>query len=166
MNTEREPFTPFYKEPLVIIVAGIPLLAVILGFVILKLALSGQDSLVNDSYYKDGVSYTENVEVDAKAAALNIVAQLLFTEDEINIQLSGDMAELPASLQLQLIHPTMQDQDITAFMQHMGDGRYAGVNELVMPSRRHVWLQSLDQAWRVRNTQVIAENESFELKAN
>ena len=114
MKAEREPVTPFYKEPMVLLVAGIPLLAVIWGFVMLNLALGSKDSLVSDSYYKDGVSFTENVEVDAKATALNIQAELTFNSSDAVLQLSGDFSgeAEPASLQLKLIHPTLQEQDL------------------------------------------------------
>ncbi|QQD21663.1 FixH family protein [Venatoribacter cucullus] len=167
MKAEREPVTPFYKEPMVLLVAGIPLLAVIWGFVMLNLALGSKDSLVSDSYYKDGVSFTENVEVDAKATALNIQAELTFNSSDAVLQLSGDFSgeAEPASLQLKLIHPTLQEQDLDVFLQRIGPGQYAGVNELVLPQRRHIWLQSPEQGWRVRTTDFIQANKAVILSA-
>lgn len=167
MNTEREQFTPFYKEPMVILVAGIPLIAVIWGFIMLNLALSSKDSLVSDSYYKDGVSFTENVEVDAKAKQLAIHAELRVNSQDIVLDLHGDFAnqEMPAALQLKLIHPTLQEHDADVFLQRIGPGQYAGVNELTLPERRHVWLQSPEQGWRVRTTAVIQADQAVILQA-
>ncbi len=168
MKAEQESVTPFYKEPMVILVAGIPLLAVIWGFVMLNLALGSKDSLVSDSYYKDGVSFTENVEVDAKAQALNIQAELTLNSSDVVLLLQGNFTGQqtePASLQLKLIHPTLQEQDLEVFLQRIGPGQYAGVNELVLPQRRHIWLQSPEQGWRVRTTEIIEADKAVTLSA-
>lgn len=167
MKNEREPVTPFYKEPMVLLVAGIPLIAVIWGFFMLKMALESKDSLVSDSYYKDGVSYTENVEVDAKAKALNIQAQLTISDSNAGLSLQGEFGELaePESLQLKLIHPTLQENDADIFLQRVGPGQYAGINESELPQRRHIWLQSAEQGWRVRATEMVENGKVVILSA-
>lgn len=167
MKTEREPVTPFYKEPMVLLVAGIPLIAVVWGFVMLNLALQSKDSLVSDSYYKDGVSYTENVEVDAQAKALNIRAELTLNGGDAILFLKGNFTTTaePDSLQLKLIHPTLQENDLAIFMQKIGPGQYAGVNELHESQRRHIWLQSPEQGWRVRSTELLEDGKVVILSA-
>ncbi len=160
-----EQHSPWYKEPMVYLVAGIPLLAIIWGFVMLKLALSGQDSLVSDSYYKDGVSYTENMEADKKAERLQVVADVVFTADEIRLTLDGYFDEKPDTLTLQMIHPTLETRDMSVMLQKMSDGSYAGVNELVLPERRHLWLQSPVQGWRVRATHLIEAGKAVHFQA-
>jgi hypothetical protein len=165
MNTESKEHAPWYKEPMVWLVAGLPLLAICWGFVMLTLALESKDSLVSDSYYKDGVSYTENVEADAHAARLQIKADLTFSENEIHLALNGYLDEEPATLQLQLIHPTLQERDLTVLLQRLGDGHYAGVNELVLPERRHIWLLSHEQQWRIRGTELIEADKVINLHA-
>src|SRR5690606_18828226 len=116
---------------------------------------------------KDGVSFTENVEVDAKAQALNIQAELTLNSSGVVLQLSGDFTgeNEPASLQLKLIHPTLQEQDLEVFLQRIGPGQYAGVNELVLPQRRHIWLQSPEQGWRVRTTEILETDKAVTLIA-
>lgn len=160
-----EKHTPWYKEPMILLVAGIPLIAVFWGVVMLKLALDTKDSLVSDSYYKDGVSYTENMEVAEKAKRLQIKADVSFTADEISLTLGGYLDEKPQTLQLQLIHPTLQDKDVTVLMQLMPDGTYKGVNEVVLPSRRHLWLQSPEQGWRVRTTEILEAGKTVHFSA-
>ena len=48
MTSEKH--TPWYKEPMMLIVAGVPVIAVIWGGVMLSLALDSKDSLVSNSY--------------------------------------------------------------------------------------------------------------------
>jgi len=155
----------WYKEPMFYLVAGIPLVAICWGMVMLKLALSSEDSLVSDSYYKDGVSYTENQEVSEAAKRLQAAADIVFTEDEIRLDLKGYFDEYPNTLNLQLIHPTLEKQDVTVLLQRLPDGQYAGVNELTLPDRRHIWLESPEQGWRIRSTEVIEAGKAIHLQA-
>ncbi|WP_430462131.1 FixH family protein [Thalassolituus sp. LLYu03] len=157
--------TPWYKEPMVLLVAGIPLIAVVWGMVMLKLALDSKDSLVSDSYYKDGVSYTENLAADDKAKRLQVTADATFTLDEISVVIAGYLDEKPQTLQLQLIHPTLQEKDATVLLQRMDDGTYKGVNEIYLPERRHLWLQSGEQGWRVRTTELLENGKTIHFSA-
>ncbi len=151
----QESVTRWYKEPMVWLVAGIPVLAVIWGGVMLTLALGTKDSLVSDSYYKDGVSYTENRAAFDAASRLQVEADVRFSTDEVRLQLHGFFDELPNTLQLKLIHPTLEERDLTLFLQKMADNSYAGVNEMPLPERRRLWLSSPEQGWQIRATELI-----------
>lgn len=163
MNQEK--VTPFYKEPLVILLIAIPFAAVIWGGVMLTLAFSSKDSLVSDSYYKQGVSYTENKELDQNARVYDLKADIEFKESEIMLTLQGKLENEPASLQLKLIHPTLEEQDITIFMQRLADGLYGGVNETPINEKRHVWLSSPEQHWRIRTTDIVSSTKALHLSA-
>lgn len=165
MTIDKQDTRPWYKEPMVWLIAGIPMLAVCWGVVMISLAVSSKDSLVSDSYYKDGVSYTENVEMDNKAARLLIKAQLVFVNDEIKLNLEGYLDEEPNSLILQLIHPTLQDRDTSIFLQRLEEGTYAGVGEVELPAKRRIWLQSPEQGWRIRSTEFIESSKVIRLNA-
>lgn len=161
----QEPLTRWYQEPLMLIIAGIPLLAVIWGGVMLYTALQTKDSLVSDSYYKDGVSFTENKAHDEKAARLQISASAIFTADEVRLELDGYLDDYPNTLTMQLIHPTLEDQDATLLLQRMLDGSYAGVNDIELPSRRRIWLDSPEQGWRIRAYPLIEAGREITLNA-
>lgn len=161
----NEPFTPFHKEPIAWLLLVFPVAAIIWGFVMLSLALNGSDTLVSDSYYKDGVSYTENKAIDDKAKALNLGASIAFNGDEVRVTLTGQLEEEPNTLQLKLIHPTIEDQDLEVFLQRMSAGQYAGVIEHQLNDKRHVWLQSPEQHWRLRTTTGITSGKTITLAA-
>jgi|TARA_R110001583_G_C5645133_1_gene408229 hypothetical protein len=163
MNTTKQEHRPWHKEPMMLLVIGLPLISVCWGMVMLYLAINTQDSLVNDSYYKDGVNYTEDLKHDEQAKRLQIAADVTFTTDEIHMNLRGYLDEKPNTLQLQLIHPTLQDRDETVLMQRIEDGSYVGINDLELPQKRHVWLLSGEQKWRIRHTEIIEENKAFTL---
>lgn len=159
----QEKITRWYQEPLMLLVIGVPVVAIIWGFIMLNLALDAPDTLVSDSYYKDGVSYTENYEHDQAADRLQAEATMTFNNEEIILDLNGYFDTKPDTLQLQLIHPTLEARDVFVLLQRMPDGRYMGVNEIELPSRRHIWLLSPDQAWRLRLTHFIEPNKAFTL---
>lgn len=147
-NQER--ITRWYQEPYMLLVAGIPIIAVIWGGVMLSAALSGKDSLVSDSYYKDGMAYTQDQESDKKAKRLQVNGSAVFTADEVRVTIDGYLDEYPHTLKMTLIHPTLEDQDQVLLLQQMADGSYAGVNDMALPGKRRIWLDSLDQGWRIR----------------
>jgi len=156
---------PWYKEPMMWMVVGIPLVTVCWGMVMLSLAINTKDSLVSDSYYKDGMSYTENKEMDERAARLQISANLVLANDEARLNLKGYLDEEPNMLLLRLIHPTLQDRDVDVLLQKVDDGFYVGAAEVDLPSRRHIWLQSPDQGWRIRTTENLSPDQVITLIA-
>merc|ERR1711879_592076 len=154
----------WHKEPLVWLVLGIPMLSVFWG-VVITLAVGSKDSLVSDSYYKDGVNYTENVNMDNKAKRLQLSATLVFVDDMARLVLDGYLDEEPNSLVLNLIHPTLQEQDSSIFLQRTEENTYTGVSEITLPARRRLWLQSSEQSWRIRTTELIETNRVIQLSA-
>ncbi|MGB1092140.1 MAG: FixH family protein [Oceanobacter sp.] len=164
-NPNQEKITRWYKEPLAWLLFGIPFLAIIWGSVMLTLALKGKDTLVSDSYYKDGVSYTENRELDDKAARLQIKANLVATNEQIRASVQGYLDNMPDHLVLQLIHPTLEERDMTIMLQQTEPGIFVAALEMELPSRRHIWLYSNEQQWRVRKTDTLQDSQVIQLIA-
>ncbi len=158
-----EKITRWYKEPMMLLVIGIPLLSIGWGFVMLTLAVDGADTLVSDSYYKDGVSYTENEELDQAARNMLAEADIRFDGDRITITLSDAMSAMPTVLQLQMGHPTIEDRDATAMLQQISEREYIGMNPLDLPEKRHLWLSSPEQGWRLQQTVFIEPGKVIHL---
>jgi hypothetical protein len=165
MTIDKQDSRPWHKEPLVWLILGIPMLSVFWGVVMITLAVDSKDSLVSDSYYKDGVNYTENVNMDNKAKRLQLSATLVFVDDMARLVLDGYLDEEPNSLVLNLIHPTLQEQDSSIFLQRTEESTYTGVSEITLPARRRLWLQSPEQGWRLRSSGHINANQVIQLKA-
>ena len=160
MTSEKT--TPWYKEPMMLLVIGVPLAAVVWGFIMLSLALDTKDSLVSNSYYKDGMSYTQDLRFHEGARRLNVQADLTFTEDEIIVNATSIADEAPGSLQLQLIHPTLEERDLTLFLQRTPGGQYVAANELELPQKRVIWLTSPDQEWGLTARTVIENGKKIQ----
>lgn len=161
----QEKITPWYKEPYMILVIGLPILSVIGGFTFLYFAASGQDTLVSDSYYKDGVSYTEDRLFDNNAKQKNITAKLLVMGNVITVNVSADQSQVPEALLLQLIHPTLKSKDINLMLVRTGKASFSVQKPLSLPARWKLWLSSQSKQWRVRYNGWIEPQQYVELKS-
>lgn len=158
--------TPWHKEPFMILVIGLPVLSVIVGSIILYFALTGKDSLVSDSYYKDGMSYTEDRLFDKNANAHKISATLTIMDKIINIDVDSDSDQIPEALLLQLIHPTLSSRDINLMLIRTGEKSYTVEKALNLPARWKIWLSSQSKQWRVRYNGEIESQKPITLKPN
>lgn len=158
---QNEKLTRWYQEPMMLLVFGVPITSIIVGIIFVSVAVNTKDSLVSDSYYKDGVSYQEDMAADDNAKRLLVGANVVFEGQTIKVDLRGFMDEQPNTLALQLIHPTLQERDTSVLLQRIHNGQYLGVSPLALPEKRHIWLQSPEQGWRVRSTEFIESDKVF-----
>lgn len=164
LKNPHEPHTPWYKEPWMLLVAGVPIIAVCWGMVIITLAVTGKDSLVSDSYYKDGMAYTENREWRDKAKRLQVTGSMAYNDGEIRATISGYLDEQPSFLQIQLIHPTLESKDETVLLQQMADGSYLGLANNNHLGKRKIWLQSPEQEWMIKDEALLVNGKAVVLK--
>lgn len=163
LNKPDEPFTPWYKEPWMLLVVGVPTIAVCWGMVIITLAVTGKDSLVSDSYYKDGMAYTENNAFIDKAKRLQVKAAMTYNNGEIEATITGYLDEQPTFLMLQLIHPTLETKDESVFLQQTADGKYLGLANNDHLGKRKLWLQSPEQDWMLKDEALIEDGKTLSL---
>jgi hypothetical protein len=163
LNKADETFTPWYKEPWMFLVVGVPVIAVCWGMVIITLAVTGKDSLVSDSYYRDGMAYTENNTFIDKAKRLQVKASMVYSQDEIHVTITGYLDEQPGFLVLQLIHPTLETKDESVMLQQTADGSYLGLSENSHLGKRKLWLQSPEQEWMLKDEALIENDKPLAL---
>jgi hypothetical protein len=159
-----EQFTPWYKERWMLLVIGVPVAAIIWGGFMLSMALSGKDSLVSDSYYKDGMTYTENKIQTAKAKKLNLTSEFTYQDQEIYVTVAGFLEAKPTYLQLQIIHPTLETRDETLTLQPAADGRYIGITTGDHLGKRKLWLESPEQSWMIKDEALLENGKLLQLK--
>ena len=105
---------PWYKHRWPWILMAGPSIVIIAGLTTAWLAIKSNDGLVDDNYYKVGLSVNEEIKQRQLAAELNLKATLNLVDNgkAVEVVLSGLPKEaLPDSLQLRLIHPTRKGED-------------------------------------------------------
>jgi hypothetical protein len=91
-----------------------PAIVIVAGFATAWLAIVSNDGLVDDNYYKVGLSVNQELKQRQLATELNLNAALKLAADgkSIDLILNGLPKEaLPDSLQLRLVHPTRKGED-------------------------------------------------------
>lgn len=121
---------PWYRQPLVWMIIAIPLSAVLVGIVMIYLAVTTDDGLVADDYYKQGLAINRKIERDRNAASLQLGARVEVDTATGFIKVTfdkGRMQQYPLELTLGLRHATQQQQDNFITLQRGIDNQYVGV---------------------------------------
>lgn len=149
MNTP--PTTPWYRQPWPWFLIALPAAAVCGSFYTLWLAVSEPEAVVRDEYDRNGLEVTRRLGQDARARELGMEATLRFLPpDKAEIVLKSGL-NAPATLSLQLIHPTAEVQDRVLEFRLGPDGVYTATS--VRPEgKRYLQLEAGGGAseWRLR----------------
>lgn len=137
-----------------------PGIVIVAGFITAWLAIVSNDGLVDDNYYKVGLSVNQELKQRQLAAELNLKAELKLAPDgkTITLVLSGLPKEaLPDSLQLRLVHPTRKGEDQrvnlirkgTVFQGEIAGNTGTGRWNIVIEDPLAGW--RMDGAWNIQN---------------
>jgi hypothetical protein len=133
-----------------------PAAAVVGGAITAYLAVTHDDPLVVDTYYKEGLAINRVLERDRAARQAGYRAQVMFSEDgsQVRVHLAG--GAMPPSLRLQMVHPTRAELDRAATLHavtsppHTGQaGWYEGAIDLSAAPRWRVQLEDDRRGWRL-----------------
>ena len=156
---QTEEVAPWYKQFWLWFIVFFPALAIVAGIITINIAIDNADSLVRDDYYKAGLAINEDLALDQATADKNIQADVTIDANigEVHIELQGELTQLPDSLILDFIHPTIQKQDFSISARHSGQGRY--LSQLNQSLHNHWYLQISDRTltgtapnWRLKTT--------------
>lgn len=143
---------PWYREPMVFLVFGLPLTVVVASLITLSLAISaGASDSTRESVSRVGKGQTADIAPDRLAARLGLTARLERAPDSeaIRVELAG-VAIDANQLRLLLTHPISADQDAEAILVRSGASQFSG---RLQATSGHAWnlqLQSLDGDWRLQ----------------
>jgi hypothetical protein len=154
---------PWYKEPFVWMLIGVPMSSVIVGSFFIYLAASTKDTLVRDNYYKDGLAINQELQWDKKATSLDVKLSVLIEDNTATIKLLSSRQVPPNTLLLKLSHPTLKDRDRDAFLQLSENGDYIGYIDTFEDSRYYLLVESVEQQWRVRKSMTITQGRTEEI---
>jgi hypothetical protein len=141
---------PWFREPWVWLIIALPASAVLGGIVTIWIAVESDDGLVQDDYYKHGMEINRTLDRDKAAVRYEIVANIIMSEAQNNIQIkldANDKFVSPSSIKLSFLHPTIKGQDQIMVFHTDSGGVYAGA----LPSliRGNWYLQIEADDWRL-----------------
>ena len=138
---------PWYKQPMVWMIIAIPLSAVLVCSILLYLAITTDDGLVADDYYKRGLAINRQIARDVVASDLQLEANIEIDARSGFIKTifnKGKMEDFPAQITLVLRHATQHQQDQVATLRHGIDNQYVG--SIPQSVHQGVWHLELSNA--------------------
>jgi hypothetical protein len=122
-----------------------PAVVVVAALVTAWLAVRGEDGLVADDYYKQGLAINQTLGRSAAAERLGAQAELQFAGGRIRVTLAN--VGVRGALTLRLVHPTRTGMDRSLNLAEVQPGVYEGLVQGMQPGRWHVVLE--DRDWRL-----------------
>lgn len=162
----QEPHTPWYKEPWMILVLGLPVMSVIGGMTMLTVAINGKDTLVRDNYYKDGLAINQELAWDQKAINLDLSGNITVTASQLELSLNTPKSANPQVLKLSLSHPTLEQKDQEFLLQEFKPGQYLSPVEVLPEGRYYLDLSSPVQGWRIRSQVIFTSGQAVSFASN
>ncbi len=141
---------PWYREPWPWLLMAGPCVVIVAGFFTLWLAITSDDGLVADDYYKRGLAINQTLSRALRAEQLALGARVVLGADgaRARVTLTG-AGVLPEYLRLRLVHPTRAVADELIELRAVTPGVYEGVLAAAVAGRRVVMLEDRAQTWRL-----------------
>ena len=154
---------PWYKEPFVWMLIGVPLSSVIVGSFFIYLAASTKDTLVRDNYYKDGLAINQELKWDKKAKTMDIKLSIVLDGNNAAIKIDNSRQVAPNTLSLKLSHPTLKEKDRDSFLQLTDKNEFKGFIDDLEDGRYYVMVESVEQQWRLRKSIQVIQGTTLSL---
>ena len=166
MNQKLIAIKPWYRHPWPWILMAGPFIVVIAGFITLYLAVSSNDGLVDDDYYKQGLAVNQVTARNQNSVRLGLQADLMLSTDgkQIRILLRGKPdTVLPDVVKLRIAHPTRAGVDQNVLVRADGAGSYSGKLSALLTGRWRIVLEDEKGEWRLTGDWNIEKNASLRL---
>lgn len=161
MNPDRASAQPWYRERWPWILMAGPAIVVVAGLITAWLAVTSDDGLVVDDYYKRGLAINQTLGRTDAARRLGMQAELRLADGRVRAQLAAPPG--PGALVLRLVHPTRGGMDQSVSLAAVGAGIYEGRLRALQPGRWHVVLETRD--WRLAGDWILPAADALTLGA-
>lgn len=166
MSPKDAPQRAWWREPMMWLIAGLPLTAVVAGLSTYWIAANNEDGLVREGYRKEGFAVTAPLDEPTKTAlSQGISAKLEIQDAKLRLQLKGGTDATPERLMLSIVHPTREKEDMHISLAHSYQLSYIAPAPDVGSGRRILVLEPEDKSWRITGLWLAPFSGSTELDA-
>ncbi|ARU56322.1 MAG: FixH family protein [Pseudomonadales bacterium] len=143
---------PWYKQFWPWFLIGIPFASIVYSMFMIYFALTSQNELVNDEYYKDGLAINMNISKDMKAAELGIQAKVSSDSgiNEIQVHLMEMPPEQYSDIALSLEHPTLAKLDYRTTLLPLDKQTFIAEIPEKFEGKRYITLTSEAGGWQLK----------------
>lgn len=129
---------------------GLPLLTMVAGAITIFLAVSSDDGLVADDYYKQGLAINQALAKGEAAKRHGLRVSVSLREGRVLTSISSDPEyPLPDNLVMRWTHPTQAGADKTVALKKVKEGEYAADLPPLAVGRWNISIEDPAGEWRV-----------------
>lgn len=166
MRTPHSASKPWYREPWPWFLMALPLTAIIGGAITAWFAVTSNDGLVADDYYKKGLAINQTLHRDEEAGVLHLQAALTRSDGgTLTMRLRGDFKTYPQQVQLRILYPTRAGKDQTVSLQAVAPGSYAGHCQTLSRGKWYLILEDNAKTWRLLGEWEVPQTRTVSLAA-
>ncbi|HXZ49444.1 MAG TPA: FixH family protein [Usitatibacter sp.] len=141
---------PWYREPWPWILMAGPAVVVVAGFATLAIAITTNDGLVADDYYRQGLAINRVIARDGKARELGLAATVQVSEARDRVRVLFTSGPRPAKAPLlTFVNATRAGLDQAVALHPTAPGVYEGPVRMPEQGLWTVHLEDADGAWRL-----------------
>lgn len=166
MRPPREDTLPWYRQFWPWFLISLPAIVVVGSMFTIYMAVTTEDGLVTDDYYKEGLAIRKDAARAEAANALGVRGSLHYdaSDGRIEVQLNDAAVGQLATLVVVLFHPTRSHQDQRVELARVGTGRYAGTVQTLGPANWRVSVEPTSGQWRINGRLAIPQLSSADLQ--
>lgn len=155
---------PWYKQfwPWFFIV--VPFITLIMGGLMLYLAISTQDSLVVDDYYKEGRAINASIAREQEAKVRNISTSLQIKDGTVLLRFVSGVPAQGTAIRLSLYHTTLASRDISVLLARDANGVYRGFIEQDINGKWRVTIEPVDLLWKLQTVLFLPSKKPITIK--
>ncbi|BDX06540.1 FixH family protein [Planctobacterium marinum] len=142
----------------------VPAVSIVLGFTIVYLAITSENSMVSDDYYKEGKAINQSISKKRMAKQLNLVAGLTIEEDSVKVNFKQALPPDSAAIKLDFFHATLEDRDFFVMLTRNAEGDYSGNLPGSVDGKWRVTLTPFDESWKIRQTVAFPRTDEIILE--
>lgn len=166
LNTQDEGPWYTHRWPWLLMLG--PFTVVIAGFFTIWIAVTEQDALVVDDYYKQGKAINQDLRRDRVATDLGV--QFSAQYDPQSLLLTGSVSnkakQTIGNVSVRLIHATIPEKDIVLLLQPDNAGNYSISLPMLDMGRWQVLVENETRDWRLNGNWSWPAQHGFAIEAD
>ncbi|MDA7793436.1 FixH family protein [Glaciecola sp.] len=153
--------TPWYKQFWPWFLILVPLSSMIFSLNYAKLAVTTDNDLVVDEYYKEGRVINTRLDKIELAQTLNISTFLNINGDSIALTFNSGAPKQGQALRLNFYHVTIAARDFELLLTRDAAGVYRGSHSTDIIGKWKVSLTPLDEQWKIQKTMNLPYSDTI-----
>jgi hypothetical protein len=142
----------------------VPLTSMVLSFSMLRLAFTGEDSMVIDDYYKEGRSINLKIQKLQQAKVLNISTKIQLFSDYVEVTFISGKPVNGEALILDFFHSTQKFKDFSIVLLRDANGIYRAPLTTDVSGKWQLSLHPFDENWKIQKIVSLPQTKPFDLK--